>query len=412
MSDDVKNALPGYDKDEIGDPVGFFRTLFRMKDIQEERIIPAIVIDKDEKTGLLKVLPLLKRTFNTKTGDIDIDRDVVTARPLRICHGGFSISIPLLKGDSGILLASDRKYEEAAKKNIEPIIGNQSDEQLEGKTAAPDDCTILRFDGGFFIPFSFIPETGNGNSLIIRNIRNADGKADFTNTDTAHGINAWSSVEIESGGRINICGNGNRLSIREGGLYYDGESQHEQEFITQLKKGDDGEFLKKFVTGNKSGELVTNLSEESEWVPLEGGITIKMITAMTEWKFDQSQCFQNCEVLINDQVVCSGHSTTHIIDYEIANRGGNIEDYYNQATGNYEFYFTMGIRLLNPSDYNVTGPCEFRCWNKAYSDFESCPNDEKAVFVAMGNADKRKPLFLVTLNKKTMKWSFSFTGQS
>ena len=35
MSDDVKNALPGYDKDEIGDPVGFFRTLFRLKDIQE-----------------------------------------------------------------------------------------------------------------------------------------------------------------------------------------------------------------------------------------------------------------------------------------------------------------------------------------------------------------------------------------
>ena len=170
MSDDVKNALPGYDKDEIGDPVGFFRTLFRLKDIQEERIIPAIVIDKDEKTGLLKVLPLLKRTFNTKTGDINIDRDVVTARPLRICHGGFSISIPLLKGDSGILLASDRKYEEAAKKNVEPIVGNQSDEQLEGKTAAPDDCTILRFDGGFFIPFSFIPETGNGNSLFISNI--------------------------------------------------------------------------------------------------------------------------------------------------------------------------------------------------------------------------------------------------
>ena len=55
MSDDVKNALPGYDKDEICNPVGFFRTLFRLKDIQDERIIPAIVIDKDGKTGLLKV---------------------------------------------------------------------------------------------------------------------------------------------------------------------------------------------------------------------------------------------------------------------------------------------------------------------------------------------------------------------
>ena len=406
------NALPNYDRDEIKDPAAFFRTLFHLRDIKEERVIPSVVTDYDAKTGEVTVLPMAKYTFDTRDGETEIDREAVKVRILRICHGGYSISLPIFKGDTGWLIAGDRRCGTAIGKNRDNNPHSKSDEQMKDVTAKPDDCSVLNFENGFFLPCSFAPDTGNENSLIIRNIRGKDGKLDTTNTDTAHGINAWASIEIESGGRINICGNGNRLSIREGGLYYDGESQHEQQFITALRKDGDNDFRMKFVTGNKSGNLITHLSEESDWVPLEGGITIKMITAMTEWKFDQSQCFQNCEVLINDQVVCSGHSTTHIIDYEIANRGGNIEDYYNQATGNYEFYFTMGIRLLNPSDYNKTGPCEFRCWNKAYSDFESCPNDEKAVFVAMGNADKRKPLFLVTLNKKTMKWSFSFTGQS
>lgn len=406
------NALPNYDKAEIKDPAAFFRTLFHLRDIREERAVPAVVTDCDTKTGEVTVLPMAKYTFDTRDGEAEIDRETVKVRVLKICQGGYSISLPIFKGDTGWLIAGDRRCGTAKRKNDDNNPYPKSDEQMKDVTAKPDDCSLLNFENGFFLPCSFAPDTGNGNSLIIRSIRGKDGKLDTTNTDTAHGINAWASIEIESGGRVNICGNGNRLSLREGGIYYDGESQHEQRFITALRKEGDNDFRMKFVTGNKSGNLITHLSEESDWVPLEGGITIKMITAMTEWKFDQSQYFQICEVLINDQVVCSGHSTTHIIDYEIANRGGNIEDYYNQATGNYEFYFTMGIRLLNPSDYNKTGPCEFRCWNKAYSDFESCPNDEKAVFVAMGNADKRKPLFLVTLNKKTMKWSFSFTGQS
>lgn len=415
MNDDVKNALPGYDKDEIGDPVGFFRTLFRLKDIQEERSIPAIVVDKNEKTGILKVRPLLKRTFNTKTGDISIDRDIVTARPLKICHGGFAISIPLLKGDSGILFATDRKYEEAAKKNMEPIVGNQNEEQLKDRTAEPDDCSILRFDGGFFLPCSFVPDTGNGNSLVIRGIRNANGEVDFTNTDTAHGVNAWSSVEIESGGRINICGNGNRLSVREGGLYYEGESQKTVKLITDLDEDEQtGQLMMKYVTGSKSGELITNLSEESDWVPIgkEKPIPITMIKAMTEWKFDQSKYFKDCNALINDQVVCSGHATSHIIDYAIANHGGYVEDYYNSSSGRYEFYFTMSIKLINPSDYNKQGPVEFRCWNKNYHDFDSCPESERASYTATAASSQVvKPMFLVTLDKKTMKWTFSFTGQ-
>ena len=407
-----ENALPNYDKRTIEDPSAFFRTLFHLRDIKEERAIPAIVKDYDTKTGEVTVLPMAKYTFDTRDGEAEVDRETVKVRALKVCQGGYSISLPIFKGDTGWLIAGDRRCGAAIEKNGEIVVRDLTDEELEDKTAKPDDCSILNFEDGFFIPCSFAPDTGNGNSLIIRSIRGKDGELDTTNTDTAHGINAWASIEIESGGRVNICGNSNRLSLREGGIYYDGESQHEQQFITALRKEGDNDFRMKFVTGNKSGNMITHLSEESDWVPLEGGITIKMITAMTEWKFDQSQCFKNCEALINDQVVCSGHSTTHVIDYEIANRGGNIEDYYNELTGNYEFYFTMGIRLINQSETNVPGPCEFRCWNKAYSDFESCPNDEKAVFTANVNADRRKPLFLVTLNKKTMKWLFSFTGQS
>ena len=43
-----ENALPNYDKRTIEDPSAFFRTLFHLRDIKEERAIPAVVKDYDE----------------------------------------------------------------------------------------------------------------------------------------------------------------------------------------------------------------------------------------------------------------------------------------------------------------------------------------------------------------------------
>ena len=63
-----ENALPNYDKRTIEDPSAFFRTLFHLRDIKEERAIPAIVKEYDSKTGEVKVLTMAKYTFDTRYG--------------------------------------------------------------------------------------------------------------------------------------------------------------------------------------------------------------------------------------------------------------------------------------------------------------------------------------------------------
>ena len=214
-----ENALPNYDKRTIEDPSAFFRTLFHLRDIKEERAIPAIVKDYDAKTGEVTVLPMAKYTFDTRDGEAEVDRGTVKVRALKICQGGYSISLPIFKGDTGWLIAGDRRCGAAIEKNGEIVVRDLTDEELKDKTAKPDDCSILNFENGFFIPFSWSVESiGDEKSLIIRNV-SKDEELNLANNHGVYGTYPWSMIEIRRDGMVNAYGGGTKFSIGKEGLY-------------------------------------------------------------------------------------------------------------------------------------------------------------------------------------------------
>lgn len=271
-----ENALPNYDKRTIEDPSAFFRTLFHLRDIKEERAIPAVVKEYDSKTGEVTVLPMAKYTFDTRDGEAEVDRETVKVRALRICQGGYSISLPIFKGDTGWLIAGDRRCGAAIEKNGEIVVRDLTDEELEDKTAKPDDCSILNFENGFFVPFSWSVESiGDEKSLIIRNVSN-DEELNLENSHGVYGTYPWSMIEIRRDGMVNAYGQGRKFTVRKEGLYLDDKPL---KFLDDLilKEGegieiektvlDDGKI--QYVIGNK-GVIALENGDNITIEPVEG----------------------------------------------------------------------------------------------------------------------------------------------
>ena len=280
-----ENALPNYDKRTIEDPSAFFRTLFHLRDIKEERAIPAVVKDYDAKTGEVTVLPMAKYTFDTRDGEAEVDRETVKVRALKICQGGYSISLPIFKGDTGWLIAGDRRCGAAIKKNGEIVVRDLTDEELKDKTAKPDDCSILNFENGFFVPFSWELEDAeknpNGN-FVIRNARDKICEKELENEfgvvrdykgddvpfiedlngkthsiDGAyHGRYAWSMIEIQRDGMVNAYGQGRKFTVRKEGLYLDDKPLKFDDIL--LKDGNGIEIDKTILEDGKIQYVIGN----------------------------------------------------------------------------------------------------------------------------------------------------------
>lgn len=271
-----ENALPNYDKRTIEDPSAFFRTLFHLRDIKEERAIPAIVKEYDSKTGEVTVLPMAKYTFDTRDGEAEVDRETVKVRALKVCQGGYSISLPIFKGDTGWLIAGDRRCGAAIEKNGEIVVRDLTDEELKDKTAKPDDCSILNFENGFFVPFSWSVESiGDEKSLIIRNV-SKDEELNLINNHGVYGTYPWSMIEIRRDGMVNAYGQGRKFTVRKEGLYLDDKPL---KFLDDLilKEGegieiektvlDDGKI--QYVIGNK-GVIALENGDNITIEPVEG----------------------------------------------------------------------------------------------------------------------------------------------
>ena len=300
-----ENALPNYNKRTIEDPSAFFRTLFHLRDIKEERAIPAVVKDYDAKTGEVTVLPMAKYTFDTRDGEAEVDRETVKVRALKICQGGYSISLPIFKGDTGWLIAGDRRCGAAIEKNGEIVVRDLTDEELKDRTAKPDDCSLLNFENGFFVPFSWELEDAeknpNGN-FVIRNARDKicekelenefgvvrDDKGDdvpfiedlngktHSIDGVYHGRYAWSMIEIQRDGMVNAYGQGRKFTVRKEGLYLDDKPL---KFLDDLilKEGEGIEIEKtvlkdgkiQFAIGNK-GVITLENGDNITIEPVEG----------------------------------------------------------------------------------------------------------------------------------------------
>ena len=277
MNEEIKNALPSYDKEAIKDPVEFFRSLFRMCEMSKESAIPCVVTEYDSKTGLVTVLPLAKYAFDTMDGEVSADRETVKVRAFSIRHGGYAISAPIYKGDTGWLIAGDRFCDSAIKKNSEQPEKDLTDDELKDRSEVPNDCSLFKFANGFFLPFSFASPIRNADgSLVIRKFRKDDVKdEDFTEIkigesgiivrDRKYKITtSEKSIAVESGEE--------KLILDERGLSFDGKIDKTIKVVTDIRYNSSNHRIEKKTTPmDQRGSFIVNVGEESEWMMIDGG---------------------------------------------------------------------------------------------------------------------------------------------
>ena len=157
-NEDIRST---FDIAETKTPVGFFKALFRLTDATREGCIPAVVVQREDERGLIRVLPIAKTMMQTKDKLIGENKKPLLVRPFKIFHGGFHIHAPLFIGDTGYLIAIDRDCMTAIQKNEKPVEKDGNlDELKEKNTSDPDDLTPQRYNYGFFLPCSWVLNDG------------------------------------------------------------------------------------------------------------------------------------------------------------------------------------------------------------------------------------------------------------
>lgn len=153
MSEEYKDgdqALPLYNLDAINSLSGFVETMFTLHGIKQECCLPARVVSYDRKTRLATVQPLVNYEVDTPEGKKYIERSKYeNITVLKFGSNGFLMDFPLSEGDTGFLLAIDRKWTTAREKNSSGLPSEN-----EGPQAA-DDNSVVSFENGVFIPSSY-----------------------------------------------------------------------------------------------------------------------------------------------------------------------------------------------------------------------------------------------------------------
>ena len=143
MADENKDntPLPQYDRGKCKTELGFIQTLFRLKEVDKQGVIPAIVRSYDRKTGIATVQPIVTYVVDTKEGEKLIPRGTYDVSVIRFAHGGFVIDAPLFAGDTGWLIAADRNAKDAKEANSKILNADQDDENPpnEGFKRPTDD---------------------------------------------------------------------------------------------------------------------------------------------------------------------------------------------------------------------------------------------------------------------------------
>lgn len=152
------------------------------------------------------------------------------------------------------------------------------------------------------------------------------------------------------------------------------------------------------VYGDMKDENMDELLHARDGSPIYGpAYVITNISFMTWWDFTQEE-WGSPQAKINDEVVCSGHSTTHLIDYVVSKNKMVI----SQKTGKAYFTFTMS---QTPQSGKSGGACTFKCWDLAEgrteADYANCPAAHKAsVYGYTGTV----ATFKVTITLSSGEW--------
>lgn len=116
------------------------------------------------------------------------------------------------------------------------------------------------------------------------------------------------------------------------------------------------------------------------------------VMLQTEWVFVQEE-WGNPQARINDEVVCDGHSTSHIIPHTVTG-----EVMYDVTTGGGSWTFTMS---QTPESGKSGGACTFRCWDKEIGTYDAAPSEHRA---SISGGVSTVATFRVTMNVLTGEW--------
>lgn len=257
-----------FDPANVEGDIGFFRALFRIHDVAQERALPCIVRRYDAETGRASVEPLVKNMVRNVDGWEERPRPVYEDIPvMRLCRGGFSVDFPLSEGDIGILLALDRNCADAIKDNSGEVDLDGSHDNKGPK--APGDMSLASFANGVFIPFSFSKPSGD-DGIVVRGI----GEGAPTVRITKSGV----SVE-SNGARVSVDADGvharrgeDEVSLTDNGPVYKGPIDEKVRFLTKLKYDMPTHRLMTCgVECGKRGTFIVSVGKESGWGMIEGG---------------------------------------------------------------------------------------------------------------------------------------------
>ena len=146
------------------------------------------------------------------------------------------------------------------------------------------------------------------------------------------------------------------------------------------------------VNGFDNSSTSTNVVSGYTYAEKTGTVKTN-IFLNTEWQFDQRKC-GSTQALINDVVKCPGHSTFHIIDYDVVSDSGM--DVYGNDIGCVDF--TMSIKSSGNSK------CIFRCWDRNFQKFDMAPPNHRASVA--GNM-KTVAEFRLETDTTTGEWKLS-----
>ena len=235
MADENKDntPLPQYDRGKCKTELGFFQTLFRLKEVDKQGAIPAIVRSYNRKTGIATVQPIVTYVVDTKEGEKLIPRGTYDVSVIRFAHGGFVIDAPLFAGDTGWLIAADRNAKDAKEANSKILNADQDEENPSNEGfKRPTDDSLRSFSWGFFIPDTWgETELTKNDGLVIKDVdeKNVielnDGAIEIKRGDNIISIsdngitmkNANSEVAIDKNG-ANIRSSNNKVIVSKSGI--------------------------------------------------------------------------------------------------------------------------------------------------------------------------------------------------
>ena len=307
MADENKDntPLPKYDRGKCKTELGFFQTLFRLKEVDKQGVIPAIVRSYDRKTGIATVQPIVTYVVDTKEGEKLIPRGTYDVSVIRFAHGGFVIDAPLFAGDTGWLIAADRNAKDAKEANSKILNADQDDENPSNEGfKRPTDDSLRSFSWGFFIPDTWgDTELTKNDGLVIKDVdeKNVialnDGAIEIKRGDNIISIsdNGITMKERSGNNKVIVSKSGitasignNRVSVTNTNVTLQGPNdtitidetgprfRGPIDILLNLVAGLRFDLMshqlqQRVVLAGKRGDFIVQLGDMTDWVKVDGG---------------------------------------------------------------------------------------------------------------------------------------------